>query len=117
MYQAANALCISEILLQPPQVTMKSHFCLKKEFVQRVICRVKLQTPFYYVYSQRAQSLLCIFYLEGRSGQKKNSECSKVWCCWLQCEYFSIIIKTNKETQQSPHMYKINLKILETEFA
>lgn len=92
-------LCFWTSLLHPPQVTENCQFCAEKITSWHVLS--KITSSILYVYSQRAQSLHWVFYLEGRLGWKKNTntERSKVWCSWLHCEHVSLTIKKSKNAR------------------
>lgn len=99
-------------------VTTPTNYCeipflFEKEFALTIIQWGKLlwvKNLLLCVYSQGAQSLLCVLCLEEKSGQKKEHWCSAVCWFWLHFEHFSFL---NKKAR----MCTINLKILETAFA
>lgn len=99
-------------------VTTPTNYCeipflFEKEFALTKIQWGKLlwvKKLLLWVYSQGAQSLLCVLCLEEKSGQKKEHWYSAVCCFRLHFKHFAFLIK-------KVHVCKLNLKIMETVFA
>lgn len=81
-------------------VTTPTNYCeipflFEKEFALTIIqwgTLLWVKKLLLWVYSQGAQSLLCVLCLEEKSGQKKEHWYSAVCWFWLHFEHFAILI-------------------------